>query len=261
MTERAGSALARQLFQQEGNCLAEWNQALSSYKDAVKIVATAKRQPELEQLDNFVQDELPAIVRARQPPHFTLEELSKITKWKITRGMFRPIQKLVDSNSDMLVVSLTTAAIKIMEIDESDWKDSINKLCELRGVGVATASATLSILYPDTVPFMADEVIESATTCKRDYTMKVYVALQQNCVEKSVELNNLGNNENWNAEMVGKALWTTALHAARNIPFLDLKPVSSRDVSASVPRSTQGWKKRVVDSIEGAKTSKRTKTK
>jgi hypothetical protein len=44
----------------------------------------------------------------------TLGELSRVMKWKLTRGKMRPLQKLVDGNDDRDVQALSAEAFKIV---------------------------------------------------------------------------------------------------------------------------------------------------
>lgn len=102
-------------------------------------------------------------------------------------GKARPLQKLVDSNKPDTVKQISSEALTFME--RGDWQNGMNELIKLKGIGDATASAILAPLYPDLCPFMADEVIESATDLKRDYTRKVYIEMRKSLLQKSKELN------------------------------------------------------------------------
>ena len=53
-------------------------------------------------------------INGRQQAHITLAELSRVMKWKLTRGKMRPLQKLVDGNSDGDVVQLSQRAILLV---------------------------------------------------------------------------------------------------------------------------------------------------
>ena len=201
MPERPGTDKARLLFHSSN--ISDWNHALSEYERAVSAVAEAKKRPELVQLDKKWTSELRKLVESRSPRHILREELSDIVKWKILRGRFRPLQKLVDSNKSPSVLLNSTKSFELLRL--SDWKGAINSLMSLNGVGVATASAVLAAVEPELCPFMADEVIESTTKGERDYTMETYIEMQANLRKKAKELG-----PKWNAELVGRALWSTA---------------------------------------------------
>lgn len=193
---------------------------LDKYEDTLKLMSIKKKKNELVDLDKWLWNELKPVVEKRYSDnhqdgrHITKDELSKIMKWKLIRGKFRPLQKLVDSNDENTVKLCTKEALEILHnlndkhnVSSLTWKDSLKKLTELKGIGVATASIVLAIFVPDLCPFMSDEVIES--TCNTiDYTLNEYVSLQQQMMNKVREL----NEENivdtiWNTETLGKAIW------------------------------------------------------
>ena len=63
-----------------------WKEALSSY--SARIVSLNK--PQLVSLDDFYCNQLPALIRQRNPnPYITTSELSKLMQWKLTRGKWR----------------------------------------------------------------------------------------------------------------------------------------------------------------------------
>jgi hypothetical protein len=66
--------------------------------------------------------------------------------------------KLIEQNGDDNVRRVTKEANAPLysTINEETLKVSLDKLCELRGVGAATASLILTIEHPS-VPFMSDE--------------------------------------------------------------------------------------------------------
>ena len=133
---------------------------------------------------------------------------------------------MLKSNSDeeINVPSLSAfAAADKIPIDDpnGDYKkqisQAINHLCELKGVGPATASALLSLYAPENFAFMDDEVIECLYDGKRGYTLKIYLELNQKCREIAGELNTaMGTYLEWTSARVGKALWTVATMAATN---------------------------------------------
>ena len=117
----------------------EWQRMLDKYSVALEIVVLAKKKAELRDLDTFWRETFPAVVKARSPPHFTLQELSKIMAWKLMRGKFRPLQKMCDSNCPEKVIEASTAAMKCFDNSKSDWKGAMKALTTLKAVGEATA--------------------------------------------------------------------------------------------------------------------------
>lgn len=216
---RPGSIYAKQLFQSSLNeeSQRKWKSFLDRYEEAIELVATQKKSSFLVDLDRELRIELPGIVNQRSPPHLELEELSKIMKWKLTKGKFRPLQKLVDSNNPKSVVDISKESFSLLKHPKEHWKEALQSISQLKGIGVATGSAVLSFLEPKYCPFMADEVIESVTNGGRDYTMKVYCLIQKALVDKAEELG-----DQWTAEEVGRALWSCAILEANESNKLEV---------------------------------------
>ena len=75
----------------------KWTYVLSQYDDAIKLLSTNKKKPNLLELDKFWRFTLPYQVSNRvdlkvssssmksEDLYVTLEEISKIMTWKITR--------------------------------------------------------------------------------------------------------------------------------------------------------------------------------
>ena len=200
----------------------EFEILLNKYDFVLEKIATKKKKnPELIKLDYFYNNILPKSIDEKG--YITLNELSSIMRYKLTRGKMRPLQKLVDSNDEKVVISTSITAIKLFK--EDNWEGALKILQNnLKGVGVATASYIGSLIRPDLCPIMSDEAIRYSLKLElKDkipgYTMKIYKILQSTLFEKANFLNNNINNSNnsnknsknnkinWNAEMVGKAIW------------------------------------------------------
>ena len=212
MTLRIGSKEARALFDADVN-LTDWQNCLSLYTSAVAAVAAGKSKSDLIDWDNFLWNSLSTSAHSREPAHIVLSELADVMKWKLARGKARPLQKLVESNSEASVKSASTTALGLLS--KGDWEGAINSITALKAVGVATGTAILSPFSPQLVPFMADEVME-AVSCKRDYTLKVYKEMREALVMKAEQLSSASAEtplKKWTAEEVGKALWVRAMMA------------------------------------------------
>jgi Holliday junction resolvasome RuvABC DNA-binding subunit len=85
----------------------------------------------------------------------------------------------------------------------------MDELCNLKGVGPATASAILSVFHPNLFVFMDDELIEALYDGKRGYTFKIYEVVNEKCEEICKKLNQ-ESEKVWNRCEVGKVLWTVA---------------------------------------------------
>lgn len=212
---RAGSAEAR-IFFATNLSLADWRVQLGNYSSAIFSVAVQKKNDKLVSLDDF-RSNLALLVTERSPKHLILPELSQIMAWKLLRGKFRPLQKLVDSNSPHKVISATTEAFRLAE-EPGKWKESINALTTLNGIGVATASAVLSAVYPAVFPFMADEVLEAVLSGgKREYTIKAYSEMRS-LLESKRDLLMADTPESHSdfltLEDIGKCIWVFAAKSA-----------------------------------------------
>ncbi len=242
---RPGSAEAKILFSKRVNkeVFEEWLQFDDeiAYADAVQRVANNKNRPDLIELDRFINLELHRRVIARSPPHITHAELADIMKWKLARGQMRPLQKLVESNAASVVVEVTTRCfVNILGTNDEactsssqsslEWERGLQALCELKGIGIATATAVLAVFLPALCPFMADEVIDAVVVDeKRDYTLKIYKKLQSLMVKKAEELNRFTQDDYWTAEKVGKALWVCAKRSSLS-PILNEVDTRKRTV-------------------------------
>ena len=228
---RPGSLAAIALYKSVD--IGNWKYALKEYQNAISLIACQKKKPELLALDIWLWKSFVSDVKSRIPEHFTLVELSSVMKWKLIRGKFRPLQALVDSNSNISVINASTNAL--LSIKKNNWKDALKELCVLKGIGVATASTILACFIPEQCAFMADEVIETCVP-KRDYTLPIYIEMIEKLTIKCVQLNNIINNtyviienkaidQNGNTkandtvapltlftvEDIGKALWSAAV--------------------------------------------------
>eukprot|EP00560_Eucampia_antarctica_P004356 CAMPEP_0197841474 /NCGR_PEP_ID=MMETSP1437-20131217/46202_1 /TAXON_ID=49252 ORGANISM="Eucampia antarctica, Strain CCMP1452" /NCGR_SAMPLE_ID=MMETSP1437 /ASSEMBLY_ACC=CAM_ASM_001096 /LENGTH=288 /DNA_ID=CAMNT_0043451239 /DNA_START=13 /DNA_END=877 /DNA_ORIENTATION=- len=97
------------------------------------------------------------------------------------------LNEISNANSEKQVKDSSLRAFSgIQELNKDSHdniKGSINSLCELKGVGPATASAILCMVRPDLISFMDDEVIECLYDGKRGYTYKIYEKVNQRCTE------------------------------------------------------------------------------
>ena len=128
-----------------------WQAALDSYPE---VVAAQGVLP-LAALDSWYRTELPKSIVSRITPHVTLAELTRITEWKMHRGVWRaPNLVRVKSNDANLVVHTTTSALAKVPHPTAPVKE----IATLDGVGPATASAVLAVVAPDRYPFF-DELV------------------------------------------------------------------------------------------------------
>ncbi|QBM85440.1 hypothetical protein METSCH_A00580 [Metschnikowia aff. pulcherrima] len=136
----------------------------------------------LSELDSWKNIDLPNALRERHQKdedlHITKTELTLLMDWKLRKGKFRPnLSKLISSNSDEAVIEISregfavfTKQISLTVADNSPQtflanykkttRDALKIMCQLKGVGPATASLLLSLLSKVTMfapPFFSDE--------------------------------------------------------------------------------------------------------
>lgn len=183
-----------------------WQNIEKEYQTALQALSDFKKKPKLLELDDWVWNQLNSsgIARSKEAKkeEISLAELSKIMQWKLIRGKFRPLQKLVDSNLDSTVKECTRSALSCLQ--NEDWRTALNHLMKLKGIGVATASAILAVFLPTHCCFMADEVIEAITPGSREYKVPEYVHM----LEVLGKVRKTLGEEAWTVEKCAKALWT-----------------------------------------------------
>jgi endonuclease III len=211
---RAGSAAASRLFKR--TAVAEWQANLDAYERALEAVgAHRKKLKELVKWNEHLASVLPR--KFQEGGHLTLEDMETVMHWKITKHTFRPLMGQLKSNAPALVEKATAVAFKACaesSPSENAAKASLAALCQLRGIGPATASAVLAHVN-GAYPFMADEALEGCGL-DRKYDVQTYLLLMKRLQAKACELGGT-----WTAELVGRAMWTAAMahvHALKITP-------------------------------------------
>lgn len=148
--------------------------------------------------------------------------LDIVIPWKFAKGKPRnALKPLLQSNSEMSVEDCSKRALEVADRADNSKpenqseqqeliKEAIDELCKLKGIGPASASAVLSIFYPNLFAFMDDEVIEALYDGKRGYTLKIYQDINERCREISTSLNAIEHGKSWTVYDIGRALWTVA---------------------------------------------------
>ncbi|KAF9432675.1 hypothetical protein BGZ76_010459, partial [Entomortierella beljakovae] len=212
-----------------------WEDTLSHYQETLEQHVSNKKDNSLIALDEWYQETLPSILKTREPKYIDSKELCQLMSWKLKRGKFRPsLAKLAESNADKDVKRISQEAFKLVP---SNLKASIVKMSELKGVGPATASAILCAGAPDSVPFMADETMDSVPGLGTiAYTIPYYIKFATKVIEKANELKKKGSTTVNSPHLVEKALWADymtkkygikeKLATSRVMPTDDTKPVT-----------------------------------
>ncbi|XP_056392536.1 uncharacterized protein LOC130285226 isoform X2 [Hyla sarda] len=181
----------------------KWKRLSEVYWEVVAEKGAKKKQ--LMELDKWYQEELPAKMAAQSHKSLTLEELGRLMEWKLMRGKFRPrLKQMVASNPAGTVESCTRKAFQLLP----DVSAAIDELCQLKGIGPATASAVLAAGAPELAAFMADESVESVPGLSPiQYNVKHYLRYLEEIQLKSDALNK-ASEEKWTPHRVELCLWT-----------------------------------------------------
>lgn len=175
-----------------------WKRVVAQYKPML----LEKKGKELVSMDDWCE-QLSMKLQSENKPCISRNELIKIIEWKFLKGRPRPYMKKIKANTDKEVKEYSTAAFS--EAKNGDIGKALNEITKLQGVGVAGASAILSLHRPELVAFMDDEVIEALYSGKRAYTKAIFDIMNERCTEIAEDFG-----EEWTPREVGKALWTAA---------------------------------------------------
>jgi hypothetical protein len=174
----------------------EWRAALERYGAVVLGQGVAR----LDDLDAWYRDLLPGAIAARKPPHVSLDELARLTEWKMARGVWRPRNlALVRGNDPAGVIEISAGALAQAPHPTAP----IAALAKLAGVGPATASAVAAAFAPDVYPFF-DELVGAQIPGSGPVAFTLgYYARYADAIRARAE--RLGGG--WTPVMVERALW------------------------------------------------------
>ncbi|KAL9450192.1 hypothetical protein AB3S75_012009 [Citrus x aurantiifolia] len=203
MIQAGGRKTATMELEFECSNVNKWKEALASYEACVESL----NKPNLISLDDYYRKELPSLIHQRNPnPHINTTELSKLVRWKLTRGKWRPrLLDFVSSLDDSSVKSASEKAFKSLP----DLTKAVSELTVLKGVGPATASAVLAAYAPDVAPFMSDEAMGAALGHSKDYSLKQYLLFADKLQAKAKEL--VSEENSFTPSDVERALWSSAI--------------------------------------------------
>jgi hypothetical protein len=176
-----------------------WRDALARYDDVVAAQGVAR----LPELDRWYHGELPDAIRTRAPMHVTLDELARLTEWKMARGEWRARNLvLVRGNVAGTVIETSTAALAKMPHPTQ----AVSTLASLEGVGPATASAVVAAAAPETYPFF-DELVAAQVPALGPvkWTLGYYARYADALRERAGALGG-----EWTPAKVERALWSNA---------------------------------------------------
>jgi hypothetical protein len=176
-----------------------WRATLAAYP----AVVAAQAVGDLEELDAWYRDRLPAAIAARQPPSLDAAEMEGVVRWKMKRGEWRPRNlALLRDNPPEQVRLRTERAFELVP----DERAPLEEIAHLAGVGPATASAALAAYRPDLYPFL-DELVGAAIPelGPPRFTLPYYLRYARALRARAAALG-----PPWTAQDVGLALWAAA---------------------------------------------------
>ncbi|KAH8235861.1 hypothetical protein KR032_009675 [Drosophila birchii] len=235
----------------ENGSTTQFEYCYQMYPQVLKLKAEkrSKKPQELIRLDQWYQNELPKLIKARgKDAHMVYDELVQTMKWKQTRGKFYPqLSYLVKVNTPRAVIAETKKAFRKLP----NLEQAITALSNLKGVGTTMASALLAAAAPDSAPFMADECLMAIPGIEGiDYTTKEYLNFV-NHIQATVERLNAevgGETPHWSPHRVELALWSHYVANDLSPEMLDDMPAPGAGAAASnATLSTNGSSSKVLD--------------
>lgn len=181
-----------------------WEEISKQYKPML----LKKKGQELVDMDDWCE-RLAEKLQTAESPSISKTDLVSIIEWKFAKGKPRPYMKHIQSNTDKQVKDYSMLAF--VKSQQGNVDGAFDELTNLNGLGIAGASAILSLHRPDLCAFMDDEVIEALYDGKRGYTKKIYNDMNVKCCEIAETV--LGGGD-WTPREVGKTLWTAARMSA-----------------------------------------------
>ena len=191
-----------------------WRDALNQY-DALLL---AHQVNQLVEIDAWYRGVLPKELAERAPAYLTKEEFLEILRWKMKRGDWREYNRIRIANIDARKIKQTAqdafAEARTLADDiptaSKEYKVPIQILCQLDGVGPATASAALAAYRPDLYPFFDEWIARQIDGLgKVAFTASYYWKYADAIRGKARELKKKCGDE-WNAQEVGQALWVAS---------------------------------------------------
>jgi hypothetical protein len=171
--------------------------------DAYETILERQGVDRLPALDRWYRGELPEAMAARDPRHITLDELVRVTEWKMARGVWRGRNlALVKGNAAADVEAASRRALARIP----DPTAPIAELARLAGVGPATASAVVAAAAPATYPFL-DELVAAQVPGLGNpaFTLGYYRRFAEALCARAATLG-----RPWTPVRVEQALWARA---------------------------------------------------
>lgn len=183
---------------------ADWHAALERYPAIIQV----QQVNGLAEIDAWYCTELPNVIVERSPIYLTRDELERVTRWKMKRGVWRERNRLlVLGNASALVKQTCREAFAALP----DPRKPLAILSRLAGVGPATASAVLACSAPAVYPFF-DELVagQIPRLGKVAFTASYYQRYASKLRERATKLNRGCAHHLWTAHELSQALWAAS---------------------------------------------------
>ncbi len=181
-----------------------WDAALAAYPRALAAYGGDK----LVALDQWFHEVWPADVWGREPPSVTRDELLRVIRWKMGRGVWRERNlRLAETNAAADVAATIMVALGAAP----DPRRPLDEIARLRGVGAATASAVLAALLPAEYPFL-DETVGAQVPGLGPvgFSLRYYLPYAAALRDRAAQLDRGCPHRRWTAHAVDLALWSAA---------------------------------------------------
>lgn len=183
---------------------ADWQAAIDRYPEIIR----AQGVRNLPELDLWYSTELPASLARRKHPYVTRDELERVARWKMKRGVWRERNRqLVKGNQSAKVKQTAREAFAAVP----DPRKPVDLLSTLAGVGPATSSAVLACNAPAIYPFF-DELVAAQIPGlgKVAFTATYYQRYAAALRERAAQLQQQCKHREWTAHDVSQALWAAS---------------------------------------------------
>ncbi|KAK0747838.1 hypothetical protein B0T21DRAFT_406414 [Apiosordaria backusii] len=140
----------------------EFQDYLSRYPACLEVISNSKGtkegQKSLSELDAYRYGEALEQFGTKKPKQMTIDDAKLLVEWKLRHGKFRPsLLKLISSNEPKTLKETVQEAVAEYQKAKEHLHRAIDILCQLKGIGPATASLLLAVHAPDNIIFFADE--------------------------------------------------------------------------------------------------------
>ncbi|WAR54655.1 hypothetical protein PtB15_4B272 [Puccinia triticina] len=182
---------------------------VSTYHRA--LLLKKHQETELRELDQLLSNA--PFSKSKNEQSNSKDRLLRVLRWKLLRGQFRAtLPALVSQNSTESVDKVIENALELLSacrtVDQALQSGALTTMCELRGIGPATAAAFLSFEAPDLIAVFSDEAASffENSLGPIKYTLPFYKRFVE-CMQVTLQ-EFAGLDNSWDLRRLERALWT-----------------------------------------------------